>query len=51
MAQKLIFAAFLFAFGAWLLIHPARTAGLNSWRDCMTVKGLRCIPKLPSPAP
>ena len=51
MVRKLIFAALVLAYGAWLLASPARTAGLNGWRDCMTVKGMICIPKLPSSAP
>jgi hypothetical protein len=47
MVRKLIFAAFLLAYGIWLVSHPARTAGLNEWGDCMSIKGLVCIPKLP----
>ena len=31
MERKLIFAAFLLAYGIWLVSHPARTAGLNEW--------------------
>jgi hypothetical protein len=51
MVRKLIFAAFILAYGAWLLTYPARTAGLHGWRDCMTVKGMICIPERPTSAP
>jgi hypothetical protein len=50
MTRKLIFAAFILAYAGWLLAYPVRTAGLNGWRDCMTVKGLLCIPKLSASA-
>ena len=46
MVRKLIFTAFVLAYGIWLTTNPARTAGLHSWRDCMTVKGIICIPKV-----
>ena len=46
MMRKLIFAAFILAYGIWLLTYPARTAGLHNWRDCMTIKGIVCIPKV-----
>ena len=45
MVRKLIFATFLLGYGIWLVTYPARTAGLNQWRDCATPKGLICIPK------
>lgn len=51
MVRKLIFVAFIIAYGAWLLTYPARTAGLRGWHACFTVKGMICIPKLPSSAP
>ena len=46
MVRKPIFAAFILAYGIWLLTNPARTAGLHNWRGCMTVKGIICIPKV-----
>jgi hypothetical protein len=45
MVCRLIFAAVLPGYGIWLVTYPARTAGLNQWRDCATPKGLICIPK------
>jgi hypothetical protein len=48
MVRKLVFAALILAYGAWLLTYPARTAGLHGWRDCMAVKGMVCIPTSPS---
>jgi hypothetical protein len=47
MTPKIILVAFLVVYRLWLIAHPARTAGLGSWQDCMTVKGLICVPKLP----
>jgi hypothetical protein len=44
MVCRLIFAAVLPGYGIWLMTYPARTAGLNQWRDCATPKGLICIP-------
>jgi hypothetical protein len=44
MVKKLIFGAFLLAFGLWLVVRPQVMAGL-SWRDCVTLKGVVCIPK------
>jgi hypothetical protein len=31
MVRKLVFAALILAYGAWLLTYPARTAGLHGW--------------------
>jgi hypothetical protein len=47
MAQKVTFAAFLLLYGLWMVIYPARTAGVKPWQECMTLKGLICVPKLP----
>jgi uncharacterized membrane protein YccF (DUF307 family) len=42
MVPKLIFAVFLLVFGAWLVIQPTR----QTWAECVTVKGIICVPKV-----
>jgi hypothetical protein len=48
MIGKLILAAFLLFYGVWIVAYPARTAGMKTWQECSTVKGLICVPKLPA---
>jgi hypothetical protein len=48
MVGKLTLAAFLLFYGVWIVVYPARTAGVKTWQECSTVKGLICVPKFPA---
>jgi len=43
MWKKLAFGVFFVAFLAWLAFRPQLMPGAT-WKDCITLKGIICIP-------